>query len=174
VNLGEALDQALTAKYPARTITSPPHTSRGFQARIRALEKAEGGEKGAAQAVGVTVRTWRGWKTGRKPSKRSLSALEAAHESVAARRARQAAQRAVKRSGDQVVVRASADFWWHGEEDYSRGQRTVTFDPIDISQVITHWIIDDKPGMADAFHAAVEDAYGYPVIFHGNDVQLDW
>lgn len=174
MNLPEALDQALTARYPARTIASPPHTTRGFQARLRAIEKAGKGEKGAAELVGVTVRTWRAWKTGRKPSKRSLAALEAAHQSQASAKARRSAERTVKRDGSQwVSVRITADIWWHDEEDYSRGHRTTRLDPIDLSGVLAAWTINDLPGMATAFNAAVEDTYGYPVTFHG-DVNLDW
>jgi hypothetical protein len=174
VNLPEALEQALTARYPAKTIASPPTSSRGFQARLRALEKAGKGEKGAAELVGVTLRTWRGWKAGKKPSKRSLAALEGAHESQAAARARRAAERSVKRSGSQwVSVRITADIWWHDDEDYSRGVRTTRLDPIDISGVIAAWTINDHPAMESAFNAAVEDTYGYSVTFHG-DVNLDW
>lgn len=174
MNLPEALEQALSARYPAKTIASPVHTSRGFQARLRALEKAGKGEKGAAQLVGVTLRTWRGWKAGKKPSKRSLAALEGAHRNQATAKARKAAERALKRSGNPwVSVRITADIWWHDDEGYSRGVRTTTLDPIDISAVIAAWTVNDHPGMEQAFNEAVEDEYGYPVTFHG-DVQVSW
>lgn len=85
MNLGEALDAALRARYRVPDIKRPATHRQGLLARMNALEKLfPGGRKGsaarrAAEAAGIPARTWRDWRAGKtKPSARNLRKLEGA------------------------------------------------------------------------------------------------
>jgi len=172
MNLGEALDQALSQKFPIRTIQSGVTSKRGLTARMNALEKAGGSEAGGARLAGVTLRTWRGWKSGKtKPSKASLGRVESAHSRMAQEYHRSSTSRRMARLGSSWMdPKVHADVEWNG---YSRGVRTVSLDPVDMSGVLAAWVADDKRAMEDAFHEAVEDTYGVPVTFPGSDVDVE-
>jgi hypothetical protein len=88
MNLAQALDAALTRRYPPLTvdIKSPATSKRGATARMRAIEKhftREGDRAGAATkrvaaALGITPRTWQRWKAGTRTPNATI--LEGAHK----------------------------------------------------------------------------------------------
>lgn len=76
----EALDAALSRRYPWGEPKSPATSKRGRDARMRHLEARFGGVAGAAQAAGIGPSTWRHWKAGtRPPSPANLRKLEGAY-----------------------------------------------------------------------------------------------
>lgn len=79
-----ALNEALYAHYtPRADFASPVGSKRGFQARVRALEKAYGTKAAASKAAGIDATTWSRWATGKqKVSARSAAKVDAAHTAI--------------------------------------------------------------------------------------------
>jgi hypothetical protein len=79
-----ALDEALRAHYKARRdYASPVGSTRGFRARVTALEKAYGTKAAAARAAGIDATTWSRWSTGKqKPGAASLTKIDSAHRGL--------------------------------------------------------------------------------------------
>lgn len=150
MNLEHALDEALTAHYRPRAIASASSTTRGLNARMRALENVGGSPTAAARLAGVTPRTWNAWKRGTKPSRRSLERLERAY--TTSERSRRA-QRATTLSPTVHAVIQFGD----GDSDSRPRARTVNFDQMDLHRTIAAWSVGDLEGAAELFLADLED-----------------
>lgn len=175
MNLGEALLAAVDRfERPDYEPASPVESNRGRTARMRALERAHGGEREAAAAVGVQVRTWRSWKhAGAKLVTASLGKLSRAAAAVYRAMQRAAVRRALRSPGMPIV---SAVVRWNGYIVRTNdGYRTVRLDQMtntDLSHLAGLWADRDTAELAARFEAAVEDAYGDPVEFLGDNVEV--
>lgn len=150
MDLEHALDEALTAHYRPRAIASASSTTRGRNARVRALETAAGSPAAAARLVGVTPRTWNAWKSGTRPTQRSLERLERAY--TASERSRRT-QRATTLAPTVHAVIQFGD----GDSDSRPRARTVHFDQMDLHRVVTAWSTGDLEHAAELFLADLED-----------------
>lgn len=175
MNLGQALLAALDRiERPDYEPASPITTDRGRGARMRAVEKDAGGEREAAIAAGVQLRTWRAWKqAGARLVAASVAKLDRAARRAYRRRGRSAVRRALRRSPMPV---ASAVVRWNGYITRANdGYRTVKLDQMtgnDLSGLATAWADRNTQELAARFEAAVENEYGVPVEFLGDDVEV--
>ncbi|WP_371591250.1 hypothetical protein [Streptomyces sp. NBC_00470] len=81
--LRTALDGYYGSHKAVREVARPITHRQGLTARLNALEKAYGGPKAAAAAVGTVPDTWRRWKKGqRKPKAANLEKISTVHKSL--------------------------------------------------------------------------------------------
>lgn len=178
--LSEALDDALTARYGVTVVKTPVTQRRGLTARMNALEKLfVGGRKGtertrAAEAAGISPRTWRKWRAGTQPpSPRLLRKLEDAFKRLVVT---PKMRRKLKAQGVPNTVRITAVINWNGY--YNRipkrttdlgGMRTV------MSNVIRTWHREGAEEAAILFEEGVAQVHNVDFVhFEGNEVEIEF
>jgi hypothetical protein len=184
-----ALDTALGAFYSVRDdYKSPVESTRGFKARVGALEKAYGSKAAAARAAGISPDTWSRWTTkGRAPGRDSLRKIAAAH--IALLRAAKVARKGYPSLiSIQATVAASpsASFgrdpkkkkYYNGGSSSAEGAyRWFNADQLTAQQlrdVVNAWAAGGSPrDVADALQREIERAYPGRFEFEGNNVNVD-
>lgn len=188
-DLAEALDKALRARYRIPDIKTPATHRRGLTARMNALEKlfpekrkGASGTK-AAQAAGISPRTWRAWRAGGTPSPRTLRKLEGAYARLiqlpAFRRAL-----ADKKIPASVTVTATIRWTDSPRKNYNATpHRTTTLTHMRGAMVgvVRAWVMAGPEAAADAFERGASAVYkvsdaddGSPGIqFEGENVEID-
>lgn len=187
MNVGEAVAARIDA-YPSGEPVSPPESDRGRIARMNALEKAHGGPRGAAAAVGVSRETWRRWRltgkdprTGRprqKPGAASLSKLTGA-----AGKLYRSAQR------DRIIrgLARARGVWfkgvikWDGYYNPKAHRRVSIADQMDLSSLYGPWSYGDLPMLGEQFEELCAIHYsgehgGRPtaIQIEDDDVTVGW
>lgn len=141
-------------------IKRPISHRQGLTARLAAIEAGRGGEQAAAQAAGVTLRTWRGWKRHPKAvlARSSREGVEQAYDADWNRRNTDPVRQlrfALARAREEHDVTIWAEMQWDG---YYNGQsksvgakrkapfphndqafRRVRFGGHDITPVVRAW-----------------------------------
>jgi len=168
-----ALDEALYRWYRPKTFASPVTSTRGREARIRALERTYGSGKAAAQAAGVGPSTWRAWTTKsasrRAPSPMNARKLEHAYGLTirATRTARILAPTEIQVTAVVVGDPAGAKYKNPKEKRTFRAERDGT----PAREAVAEWKNNGSPAaVADAALRGVKSAYGIPFAFEGTDV----
>ncbi len=181
MNIGEATQAHMDARYPSGEPISAATTDRGRIARMNALEKAHGGPRGAASAVGVSRETWRRWRlTGRdprtgkprqKPGAAGLNKLAgAAGQIYRAAQARRAQQGLARARG----VRMTGIIRWDGYLN-KIPQRTVRVaDQMDLSSLYGPWERGDLLALGEAFEAAVGLEHSASIQVEGDEAEVSW
>jgi hypothetical protein len=155
---------------------------------MRAVEREYGGEQGAADAVGVTLRTWRRWQQkGARLAGGSIRKLSGTVGSIyrAARlRALDRYLRNVQRS-----PKACGRIRWQDspKRQYmpkDNGQRCTNLDYLvgtDMRDLIPHWVAGDAAAAGETFERLTTLAYGYNwadpkhrILFHGDNCSVTW
>lgn len=158
-----AIVAALERHYRApklERIKRPISHRQGLTARLAAIEAGKGGEQAAAQAAGVTLRTWRGWKRNPRAvlARSSRKGVEQAYDADWERRNTDPVRQmrfALARAREEHDVTIWAEMQWDG---YYNGQaksvgakrkapfahndeahRRVRFGGHDISDVVRAW-----------------------------------
>lgn len=172
-----ALDAALRAHYSVSgEVKSPVTSTRGFQARVRALEAAYGTKKAAAAAAGVSPATWSRWGTGKqKVSGPSLGKVATAYTTL-----KRAAK--VDSKGDITALRVEAIVAAKGPNETYRnrhrgGWRTFRADRL-TAAALAAITLAFKAGrspqhVADTAYAEIKKAYGTPFEFEGETVFVE-
>ena len=184
-----ALSEALSDHYGVRDdFRSPVESKRGFEARVRALEKAYGGGRKAAAAAGIHPDTWTRWKHGqRAPSRASLAKIAAAHFSLL-----RAAKVARKGYPSRIEITATVaakpkaglgrepkkgTYYNGGSAGASRAHRNFRADRLSASQVadvVNAWAAGHGPQyVADLLTSAIERAYPGRFEFEGTNVTVN-
>lgn len=182
MNLGEALMTSLTASVvlPDRNPKSPISSTRGRQARMRALEKEHGSGPKAARAAGISPTTWRAWnKAGAKPRPETLQRLQDALAPLHQRQNRAAMAKALQGGATPRVCAIVK--WGRSRRNYTvknDGQRCTNLDQlynVDLSDLARPWSEGDRAGLADTFERIVSDTYDEDGIqFEGDAVTIEW
>lgn len=175
---------------PLKPIARPISHRQGLTARMHALETSHGGVKAAAQAAGVTPRTWRGWATNPRArlSRKSAQGLEQAYQddlderSADPLRQRRYALGKAKDAQIKITAEIQWDGYYNGQaqtvavqkpeeplppEVNGAAHRTVDFGVVDIGNVWRAW----QAGR-DTFRPMARDirrafgAYVFPNSFH--------
>jgi transcriptional regulator with XRE-family HTH domain len=183
----EALDDALRDFYsPRGDYVSPVESKRGFQARVRALEKAHGSKRAAAAAAGISKDTWSRWATGKQmPGPGSLAKVGAAHTALL-----RAAKVAAKGTPGNIEIyatvacvpvgpasRSKKNRYYNGGSSNATGAaRTFKADKLTGPQrhdVVTAWAAGHSPQyVADLLRDKITDAYGSKFDFEGHNVSV--
>jgi hypothetical protein len=184
-----ALDAALSGYYGARDdYRSPIESTRGFQARTRALEKAYGSKAAAARAAGIDPNTWSRWTTkGRAPSRASLGRIAAAH--FALLRAAKVAKKGYPSRFDITATVAchpvgskagrskKATYYNGGSSNATRAFRKFRADKLSATQVrgvVGAWAAGQSPDdVAGVLLREVERAYPGRFEFEGTNVTVE-
>jgi hypothetical protein len=182
-DLGEALQDALDrlakgsgAGYEPK---SEVDTWRGRGARMRAIEAQHGGPAGAARAVGVQLRTWKRW-TGKaaRLTAPSLDKLQRAARAVYDVRGLRAKLRQFPLLRIGAVINWDGYYVdWSAERDRPEGWRRTRINDLEgsnMQRLWAPWLAGDTAGLAGHFEAAVHKAYGVPVNFEGDQVEVSW
>jgi transcriptional regulator with XRE-family HTH domain len=192
VNLPEALDAALRDRYGIPEVKSAATTRRGLTARMNQLEKAfsqRGDRKGAAarraaEAAGISPRTWQKWRAGSQhPGARLLRRLEGAY----ARHVQLPKARA-KVNGTPVpsLVRVTAVIKWSSsprKQYNAQPYRSTTLEGMRgvMIRVIRAWQAAGPDAAAEVFQRGAAEVYGVPddddgtpgIEFQGDEVEID-
>lgn len=162
-DIGEAVLAGLDALAAKGEPSSPVDSYRGRTARMRALEKEHGGERQAADAVGVTLRTWRRWANkGARLAPPSLRKLVSAYGDFRAQVLRRRLARL--RNAPYACGRIR---WRNSDRKYMQkdnGQRCVSFWNLrgaDASALFQPWLDRDGPAAGEAFERLVTEGEGY-------------
>lgn len=163
VDAHTAIVAALQRRYvapPLEKIKRPISHRQGLTARLTAIEAGRGSEKAAAEAAGVTLRTWRGWK--RNPgailARRSRAGVEQAYQDDWERRNRDPLRQmryalAKARTAHPIIwAEMQWDGYYNGQgqsvgasqpappyADNTYAHRRVDFQEQDISSVVRAW-----------------------------------
>lgn len=182
-----ALDTALSSFYSVSgDYRSPVESTRGFKARVRALEAAYKSKAAAARAAGISPDTWSRWTTkNRKPTADSLRKVAAAHMALL-----RAAKVAKKGYPSELGVTATvAAHPKASKKDpkrgtyYNGGSPTSTqayrrFNALKLTaqqrrNIVTAWAAGGSPDdVADVFLREIERAYPGSFAFEGNQVTV--
>lgn len=183
-----ALDRALTAHYGVREdFRSPVESTRGFKARVGALERAYKTQRAAAAAAGIDPTTWGRWKSGKQtPGRASLLKVAAAH--MALLRAVKVARRGYPSRIDveaTVAARPKASLGRNpkkntyynggsaGARNAHRKFRADRLTATQLADVVNAWAAGARPvDVADALMREIERAYPGRFEFEGNDVTV--
>lgn len=192
MNVRDATVQALARRFGISTapgLRSGTDTVRGQKARLGAIDRAYGGRKGAAAAIGVTADTLTRWKTGkRKVSKASQDKIGAAYDKLQAdklaervRRAQAAEAKkppktitAVPGTSD-VTVTATIRWTRSDRKKYNASpHRTTTLTSIPMGPVVAAWLAGADPGAELERQASIEYAVtaNGGIGFEGDDVEI--
>lgn len=178
-DLPEALDAALGDHYSVRAdFKSPVESTRGLKARMRALEKAHGSKKAAAEAAGVKPGTWYRWGTGKQqPGADSLGKVGAANLALI-----RAAKVASKGAPSLIQIQAevacmAVDPRRKGSNKYnSQAYRWFRADSLtgpQLRDIVGTWAAGKSPqAVADVLLDEIQRAYGSRFEFEGNDVNV--
>lgn len=193
MNLAEALDGALSARYQWGEPKSPATSWRGLHARMGRLERAlavkgespSASRARAAQAAGIGKSTWDFWRAKKRhPSPASLRKLEAAFARLVAGPHLAAA---IDRKPVPTKVKVTAVVNWGNSagskynggdnpngtpKSLRRAHRTVKLrDPkdVDMRHVVNAWANYGGEGAAQAFENSVQARHKQEVHFedHG-------
>jgi hypothetical protein len=179
VNLGEALLHRID-QYGGGEPASPVDSDRGRIARMNHLEKAHGGPRGAAAAVGVSRETWRRWRltgkdprTGRprqKPSSTSLGKLRGAARKLydAARDRRVRGALAHVRN-----VRITGIIEWDGYRNPIE-QRSTTLGDMSLAGLHGPWKARDADSLAETFQAIIGREMDADIQILGDECRVEW
>lgn len=181
-DLAAALDEALSARYPRQEVRTPITQRRGLTARMNQLEKLftgksdrkGAGNRRAAEAAGIPLRTWQKWRTGKvTPSARSLRKLETAHNRLIT------IPRFKQKVNSQTPpnrVQVSAVVVWNGYKNRTQ-HRSTTLEGMRrvMVPVIRAWATAGPEAAAAAFERGTATAYNVPTVqFEGNDVEVNF
>lgn len=185
-DLAEALDEALTARYPIPEVKTPVTQRRGLMARMNQLEKQfqqPGDRKGAAgrraaKAAGIAPDTWTRWKNNqRKPGAASLRKLEGAY----ARYIQAPKLKArVNGQGAPNLVRVTATIKWSSspKKNYNKqAHRSTTLEGMRgvMVGVIRAWATAGPEAAADALERGAASVYRSDEIkFEGDHVEVEF
>lgn len=182
--LPEALDAALRDRYRVVEIKTPATQRRGLVARMNALEKLfPGGRKGAsarqaAEAAGISARTWRDWRKGtHPPSARNLRKLEGAY---VRKITLPAFRRALKNKKVPNRVKVKAEIKWSNSprKNYNKTkERTTTLEGMRgaMAAVIRAWAGAGPEAAADALERGAASVYAADEIkFEGDNVEIEF
>lgn len=152
MNLSQALDAALRARYMPREIKRPITHRQGLTARLNALERLFPTKQAMAKAIGIPERTLRDIRSGRtKGSKTNLRKIEAAQlRLVTLPKLR--TNLANKTIPNSVTVKAV--IVWNGYKNAARGgHRSTTLGGMQgvMRRVIRLWEAAGPDVAADAF-----------------------
>lgn len=184
-----ALSEALSDHYGAREdFRSPVESKRGFEARVRALEKSYGGGRKAAAAAGIHPDTWTRWKHGqRTPSRASLARIAIAHMSLlrAGKVARKgypsrfeitATVSCTPVTGSLTRDPKKSRYYNGGRPGATAAHRTFRADKLSSAQVanvVTAWAAGKGPqDVADVLIREIERSYPGRFEFEGNNVTV--
>lgn len=187
VSAHQAIVDALTRKYtapPVERIKRPITHRQGLTARLAAIEAGTGGEQAAADAAGVTLRTWRGWK--RNPLSRlagkSRQGVEQAYRTDWERRNADPVRQmryALAKARHEPEITITAEMQWDGyyngqgfvgsertepRRDNPAAHRQVQFGPHDISPIVRAW----KAGRdtREPMEALLGDSFGSQIFLN--------
>lgn len=181
-DLPTALNAALTDHYSVRgDFASPVESRRGFQARVRALERAYGTKRAAAEAAGVSKDTWSRWATGKqKVSARSAAKVGDAH--MALLRAAKVARKGYPSQINITAIVACLSVTPGAKRKslrYNSGNphRKFNADRMTATQVrdvVGAWAAGRSPDyVAQLLLDKIADAYGAQFAFEGTDVEVE-
>lgn len=185
-DLPEALDAALTARYPIPEVKTPATQRRGLLARMNQIEKGfqrQGDRAGAAgrraaKAAGIAPDTWTRWKKGQRgQSAASLRKLEGAYTryvqlpKIKAR---------INGKGAPNKVKISATIRWSSSprKNYNKTpHRTTTLEGMRavMGSVIRAWAAAGPEAAAEAFERGAASIYRSDEIrFEGDEVEIEF
>lgn len=186
----EALDTALKARYGWSEPLRPSTHRQGLKARMGRIQKATGGNRrAAAKAAGIPYSTWGDWQTGRRsPSPRNLRKLEAAFSRIVMAPAI-AAKLAVKGYPAEIHITAvvvgdpEGRRYINGQEQGVSKREAATFtekpeyrtfraDGISTKAVVSAWLHYGPGQAADTLGQELEAAYGTEFGFEGDRVTV--
>ncbi|NUT27694.1 MAG: hypothetical protein HOV84_17520 [Streptomyces sp.] len=186
MNLAEALNEALSKRYPWGEPKSPATSWRGLHARMGRLERAlaqqgdspSAARARAARAAGLGPSTWDFWRSKKRhPSAASLRKLEGAfarlvagpHLAAAIRRKplpTKAKVTAVVRWANSPKTMYNGGSKANGEPaNLSKAHRTVKLDGLNLAGTVRAWANHGPEPAAQAFEAAVKARYKDDVQF---------
>lgn len=186
MELAEALDEALRDRYPIRQPKRPATHRQGLTARMNGLEREleqKGDRKGtagrrAAEAAGISPRTWRKWRAGTQPpSPRLLRKLETAFNrlvTVPAFRKSLTSEPAPNR------VKITAEIRWSKSPKayYNKKKyRTTTLESMRavMVRVIRSWAMAGPEAAADTLERGAASVYRSDEIrFEGDSVIVEF
>lgn len=152
MNLSQALDAALRARYMPREIKRPITHRQGLTARLNALERLFPTKKAMAKAIGIPERTLRDIRSGRtKGSPANLRKIEGSHNRLITL-PKTAANLKNKPAPNSVTVKAV--IVWNGYKNAgSGGHRSTTLGGMQgvMRRVIRLWQAAGPDVAADAF-----------------------
>jgi transcriptional regulator with XRE-family HTH domain len=184
----DALDAALHAHYSVRgEFASPVESKRGFQARVRALEKAYGSQAGAARAAGIDPTTWSRWKKGKQtPGRSSLARIAGAH--LALLRAAKVASKGYPGGFEIKAIvagkpvglggrdRKKSTYYNGGSSTATAAERTFRAERLTATQVkdvVNAWAAGKSPDdVATLLMDEIQRAYPARFEFEGNNVTV--
>lgn len=161
---------------------------RGRTARMRAVEREYGGEREAARAVGVQLRTWRAWqRKGARLAAGSVRKLSGAAGAVYRAARLRALDRYLRnvRSSPRVCARIRwIDSPKRAYMPKDNGWRCTNLDSLtgtDMRDLIPHWVAGDAPAAGEAFQRLTSAAYGRNwarpgdrILFEGDNCSVTW
>lgn len=193
MRLPEALDRALRSLYTVREVKSAPTTRRGLTARMGQMEKAHaqpGDRKGAAgrraaEAAGVSLRTWQRWRNGtQKPTARALAKLQAGYDKMFKL---PRLRKEIKDKGIPTSVTVTAVIKWSkssGSQYNSRPYRTTTLTGMGpaMRAVVRAWATEGPDAAAEALERGAAATYGVPddddgspgIEFEDDEVEIEF
>lgn len=185
-DLAEALDQALTERYPIPEVKRPVTHRQGLTARMNQIEKQfqqPGDRKGAAgvraaKAAGISPRTWQKWRAAvQKPG----AALQRKLEGAYARFVQHPKMKArVNAAGAPNRVKVTATIKWTDSprKNYNKqAHRTTTLEGMRAVMVgvIRAWATAGPEAAADALQRGAASVYRADEIqFQGNRVEIEF
>lgn len=192
MNIGQALDKALSDYYPVPEIASAATSARGLNARLGAIMRGHGIAPAAwskapkaerqrvARSMGTVPDTVTRWLRGqRPPAARSLAKVEKAYQKE---RRRQQRHKAARSKNIPTRVRVAAEIEW-GSDPGDRvryfstpAQRSTELDArVHLGPVVGAWAAGRNP--VTEFMRQVKDAYDGPLMrlhFHGTQVEIEF
>jgi len=174
-DFGAAFSAALDQWYrPAAGVKSGADTTRGFAARLTALEKHYGSKAAAAKAAGVGASSWRAWtaKAGAS-SRRPVSAVNQAKVAVAytaVLRDRSGTRGRYQRRAPQLVSITAVVVAHEAKKTYKNSTPYRQFNAYDargqLGPVVAVWRAGGTAAeVGKAAEDAIKDAYGTRFTF---------
>lgn len=170
MNLAEALDDVLRARYMGGELKRPVTHRQGLTARLNAIQRQFPTQKAMAAALGVSPRTLQRWRDGsRKPNGPSLRKVEGTHNRLVTLPRMRARLKSLP-PPNSVTVTAIVN--WNGYKNRQErrsttlgGMRTV------MTKVIRVWATAGPDAAADTFERGAAALHNTPSIkFEGDDV----
>lgn len=193
MNLPDALDAALRGRYRVTEVKTPATTRRGLTARMGQMEKAftrPGDRKGtagrrAAEAAGVSLRTWQRWRSGKQvPASRTLAKLQAAYDNLIRL---PKLRKQLRAAGVPTQVTVTAVIKWStstGTQYNKRPHRTTTLTGMGdaMRAVLRAWALEGPQAAAEALERGTAAVYGVPdddngtpgIEFQGDEVEIEF
>lgn len=167
--LGDESARALEA-YAGPRLTSADVPRTTFAKQLAYLERKEG-QKGAAAAAGVSVRTWKNWKAGRsRPAGTSIAKVKAAYEQRRRPELEKLRRTLLRKRLQHVNIQISGTITISDRSEYRYHFAELDLRGVDLTAA---WQLrDDTEALADHMTTLIQDRSDVEAYWLDRDVDI--